>query len=80
MLLDVRYAIRLIRKRRLHTAVAILTLGIGIGAATAMFSVVDGVLLRPLPLKEPGRLVAVWQTAPNLEGLHQHVSGSLGTI
>jgi predicted permease len=58
---DVHYALRILRKRPLFTTVVILTLGIGIGSATAVFSVVDGVLLKPLPYEDPSRLVNVWE-------------------
>ncbi|UCG87922.1 MAG: ABC transporter permease [Gemmatimonadota bacterium] len=68
ILQDVRFGIRLLRRRTLFTSVAVLTLGLGIGATTAMFSVVDGVLLKPLPYNEPDRLVSVWQTMPSWEG------------
>ncbi|UCG85031.1 MAG: ABC transporter permease, partial [Gemmatimonadota bacterium] len=59
---------RTLRRRPLYATVAIVTLGLGIGAATAMFSVVDGVLLKPLPYDEPGRLVTIWQTMPDAKG------------
>jgi predicted permease len=62
---DLRFAVRTLRRRRLLTAVATATIALGIGAATSIYSVVDGVLLRPLPFREPGRLVAVWLTFPD---------------
>jgi len=63
---DWRFALRMIVRRRTFSAVAIATLGLGIGAATAIYSVVDSVLLRPLPFEEPDRIAAVWITQPGL--------------
>jgi putative ABC transport system permease protein len=53
---------RMLRRRPLFTLVALATLAIGVGSATAIFSIVDGVLLRPLAYREPGSLAMVWQT------------------
>ncbi len=62
---DLRFGMRTLRRRPLFTLVAVLTLGLGIGATTAIFSVVDGVLLRDLPYEDPGSLVSVWQAYPS---------------
>jgi predicted permease len=58
---DVRLTLRGMRRSPGFTAVVVLTLGLGIGATTAVFSVVEGFLLRPLPFRDPGRLVMVWE-------------------
>lgn len=61
---DVAMAVRMIRRSPGVAAVVVLTLGVGIGAATAIFSVVDAAVLRPLPWSDPGRLVEVRETTP----------------
>ena len=58
---DTRYAIRLLIKTPTFSIVAIVTLALGIGANTAIFSLVDAVILRPLPYERPNRLISLWE-------------------
>src|SRR5690606_15609282 len=58
---DLRIALRTLLKRPLFTAVGVLTIGLGIAASVTVYSVVDAVLLEPLPYADPGRLVSVWE-------------------
>src|SRR5262245_58248981 len=58
---DVRVSWRSLRRDPVFSALALLTLAVGIGATTAIFTVVNAVLLRPLPFPEPAKLVALWQ-------------------
>src|SRR5580704_8529239 len=63
---DVRYAIRMFLKNPGFSAVAILTLALGIGTNTAIFSVVNAVLLRPLPFRDPARLAVLYEHFPSI--------------
>jgi hypothetical protein len=59
---DVRHGFRVLRRSPGFTAAALLTLALGIGATSAVFSVVRTVMLEPLPYRDPDRIVAVWET------------------
>ena len=72
---DLKYALRAFRQRPGFTAVLVLTLALGIGSNAAIFSVADAVLFEPLPYKDPGRLVLVWNRLPTTNVARGLVSG-----
>ncbi|MGH7474926.1 MAG: ADOP family duplicated permease [Longimicrobiales bacterium] len=74
---DARYAGRMIARAPALSVVAVLTLALGVGATSSIFTVVDGVLLRPLPYPAPERLVRVWETSPQGDATNVVSSGNV---
>ena len=69
---DIRYGVRMLAKHKAFTSVAVVTLALGIGANTAIFSVVNELLLRPLPYRDAERIVTLWEVSP--EGRRQNTT------
>jgi hypothetical protein len=73
---DARYGARMLRRNPSYAVMIILTLALGIGANTAVFSVVNSVLLKPSPFKDPNRLVIIWETDNKNRATNSSVSSS----
>lgn len=77
---DVRFSLRVARRDSTATLIALITFALGIGATTAVYSVVHGVLLRPLPFARPGRLAAIWPTRTISNGELEYLQANARTF
>src|SRR5215470_5393159 len=73
---QLRHVLRRLARSPSFTAVTLLTLAVGIGANAAIFTVIEGILLRPLPYPSPGELVGVWHSAPGVHIAELNMSPS----
>src|ERR1043165_9388465 len=74
LLSDIRYALRNLLRRPAFTIIAVITLALGIGANTAIFSAINALLLKPLPFPELDRVVAIWDRVPSRGVKHNEVA------
>lgn len=75
MFQDLRFGVRMLFRNKMFTLAAVLSLAIGIGATSAIFSVVNGVVLRPLPYQQPEQLVRLWHSKPQIGMTNMVISG-----
>jgi hypothetical protein len=74
---SLRQVLRRFGRAPMFTAIALITLALGIGANTAIFSVVNGVLIKPLPYPQAQQLVGVWHMAPGVSGINGNINCSI---